>query len=382
MRVAQLVETLAAGGAEALAVDIAGALAARGHDSHLIVLRGVGPLRDRVGAAATFHDLARPPLPGPQAAGLLQFLMTCRILESRLRESGIEILQTHLPMANFLGLVMAWRGICRVYPTVHNNREFDYGEGRSALRRALRRSGYRQMLRHCDGLIAVSEQVKSSLTAQLGTPERQWKRIQVVPNGVRIPAPLGAAERAATRAAWGVSEQEVLIVAAGRLTRQKNFSALLDALALLPATDAGWRCIIAGEGELRGDLERQLETAGLSGRVRLAGLVGDLPGLLAAADIFCLPSLYEGLPLVLLEAMAAGLPVVAFAIDGVRDVLTDGTEARLVAPGEVSALAAALGSLLPDAAQRLRLGRAARETVEARHGFATVVERLEAVYRA
>jgi glycosyltransferase involved in cell wall biosynthesis len=381
MRLAQLVETLAAGGAEALAVDIAGALAARGHDSHLIVLRGVGPLRDRVGAAATFHDLARPPFQGLGAAGVLQFLKTCRILESRLRESGIEILQTHLPMANFLGLVMAWRGVCRVYPTVHNNREFDYGEGRSALRRALRRSGYRQMLRHCDGLIAVSEQVKSSLTDQLGTPERQRERIHVVPNGVRIPAPLEAAERAAARAAWGVSEQEVLIVGAGRLTRQKNFSALLDALALLPATDAGWRCIIAGEGELRGDLERQLEAAGLGNRVRLAGLVGDLPGLLAAADIFCLPSLYEGLPLVLLEAMAAGLPVVAFAIDGVRDVLADGAQARLVAPGKVPALAAALGSLLPDAAQRLRLGRAARETVEARHGFAAVVQRLEAVYR-
>jgi hypothetical protein len=65
------------------------------------------------------------------------FLATCQRLEKILRESGIGVLQTHLPMANFLGLVMGWRGVCRVYPTVHNNREFDYGQNRGALRRYL-----------------------------------------------------------------------------------------------------------------------------------------------------------------------------------------------------------------------------------------------------
>ncbi len=135
-----------------------------------------------------FHDLKRLGFPGQsQVERVLLFLATCRSLETILRESGIEILQTHLPMANFLGLVMSWRGVCRVHPTVHNNREFDYGQNRGALRRYLRRAGYRQMLGHCQGMIAVSEQVKVVHEAQLGlSPAQGEGRIRVVPNGVVV----------------------------------------------------------------------------------------------------------------------------------------------------------------------------------------------------
>lgn len=380
MRVAQLVEALDAGGAEALAVEIAGALAARGQASHLIVACGDGPFRERVAPAVDFHDLARPRRDGNPAYRILYFLETCRRLEAWLRAHRIEVLQTHLPKANFLGLVMAWRGVCRVYPTVHNNREFDYGDQAGPVKRALRRYGYRRMLKDCRGVIAVSGQVRDSLAKQLGTPPRLNERIVVVPNGVRLPAPVSGAERARLRARFGVAEGQVLIVGAGRLTRQKNFARLIEALGLMAPVGADWRCVIAGEGELRAELATQVSAPALAGRVQLAGLIADMPGLFAAADIFCLPSLFEGLPLVLLEAMGAGLPTVAFGIAGVTDVVTEGVQARLAAPDDAGELAKALAALLDDAPQRRRLGSAARALVEKRHGFDAVLERLEQVY--
>lgn len=382
LRVAQLVETLESGGAEALAVDIAGALAARGHVSHLIVANGDGAFRQRVAPDVHFRDLERPRRDGNQVYRILYFLETCRRLEALLRSQRIDVVQTHLPKANFLGLAMGWRGVCRVFSTTHNNREFDYGDRAGPLKRRLRRAGYRRMLVHCRGMIAVSGQVKKSLGEQLNLSAADEARIHVVPNGVKLPGPRSGGERRAARAAWGVQDDEILIVGVGRLTPQKNFGALLDALSRLSSRCGRWRCIIAGEGELRPELERQLAETGCGDRVRLAGLVAEVPALLGAADVFCLPSRFEGLPLVLLEAMGSGLPTAAFAIDGVTDVVADGVHARLVRPDDIDGLSAALGALIDDESLRTRLGSAARELVASRYGFDAMIDQLEKVYRS
>ncbi len=382
LRVAQLVERLDAGGAEALAVDIAGALAGRGHESHLVVASEAGPFRARVAPDVVFHTLDRPRRDGGQAYRLLYFAETCRRLETWLRARRIEVLQTHLPKANFLGLAMAWRGVCRVYPTVHNNREFDYGDNAGRVKRRLRRAAYRQMLGRCSAVIAVSEQVKSSLATELGLPPGGGQAIRVVRNGVRVAAPATGVERAAARARWGIAEGQTLVVGVGRLTGQKNFAALVAALGRLDRGRGDWRCIIAGDGELKAELVALVGASDLQDRIRLPGLVDDVPGLLAAADVFCLPSSYEGLPLVLLEAMGRGLPVVAFAIDGVTDVVTDGRQARLATPGDIEGLAGALGTLMDDAPGRCALGAAARELVLSRYDFEDVVSNLETVYRS
>lgn len=380
MRVAQLVESLDAGGAEALAVDIAAALAERGHRSHLVVARSDGPFRARVPSAVHLHDMVRPRTDGSQVGRIAYFLETCRRLEVYLRAQRIEVLQTHLPKANFLGLVMAWRGVCRVHPTVHNNREFDYGDDAGPVRRAVRREAYRRMLGYCSSVIAVSDQVRDSLVQQLAVPASRQDRIVVVPNGVRLTDPPDAASRTQRRSELGVAANQVLVIGAGRLVRQKNFARLVEALGQLGPAVPDWHCVIAGEGELRSALEAQVVAAGLSDRISLPGLVEDLPSLLLAADVFCLPSLFEGLPLVLLEAMGAGLPTAAFAIDGVTDVVADGVHARLATADDAASLAAALGALLADAGERRRLGEAARRVVEAKHGFAAVVDRLERIY--
>ncbi len=380
VRVAQLVETLAAGGAEALAIDIAGEMASRGHVSDLFVVRGGGPFLARVGPDVGVVDLTRGENAAGQVERIAQFLGACRALERSLRQRRVEVLQTHLPKANFLGLMMARRGVCRVYATVHNNREFDYGDNAGAAKRALRRRGYKAMLGCCTGVVAVSEQVKHSLVEQLGADATQASRITVVPNGIRIRPPVTAEVRERARKRWGVTGDEVLIVGVGRLTRQKNFAALVEALEAVGGPGGRWRCIIAGDGELRGQLENLLAAKGLAAHVTLPGLVEDVPELLAAADVFCLPSAFEGLPLVLLEAMVAGLPVVAFTIDGVTDVVQDGVQASLAAPGDVGALGRALRNLVDDDVRRAALGQAGRATAESSFNMKSMMDRLEAIY--
>lgn len=381
LRVAQLVETLDAGGAEGLAIGIAGALSGRRHESHLIVLRGDGPFRARIPDSVRFHDIDRPRRDGNQAYRIAYFLEACRRLESLLKAQRIDVLQTHLPKANFLGLAMAMRGVCRVYPTVHNNREFDYGDNAGAIRRALRRSLYRRMIATCTAVIAVSEQVRTSLAEQLGLPAKGLDRVLVVPNGVAVPPVTAAATRARARAHWGVGDGQVLLVGVGRLTFQKNFGDLVTALAKLERVRQDWQCVIAGNGELHGELEAAIAGAGLADRVRLPGLVDDMPDLFAAADAFCLPSRFEGLPLVLLEAMGAGLPTIAYGIDGVLDVVADGQQALLVPPGDVAGLAGALDRIAGDPTLRARLGASARDLVVERYGFDKAIDRLEAAYR-
>jgi glycosyltransferase involved in cell wall biosynthesis len=379
-RVAQLVEALDSGGAEALAVEIANELAARGHDARMIVMRSDGRFQGRLAPSVRLHDLVRPRRDGSQAGRVIYFLESARRLEALIRRERIDVVQCHLPKANFLGLLLAVRRACRVLVTVHNNREFDYGDNAGALKQRLRRASYRAMLRHCDTVVAVSEQVRASLMAELGVSAAAGRRLVVVPNGVRVRDVPTAAERTAARQEWGIAADEVLVVGVGRLTAQKDFAALLRALTRLPAGVPAWRCVIAGEGEQLSDLERLAGDLGLDGRLRLAGLVPDVPGLLRAADVFCLPSRYEGLPLVLLEALAAGLPVASFAIAGVAEIVEDGVQARLAAPGDETALATALAELMADRDLRARLGAAGRRLVESRYGFSRMLGQLESLY--
>lgn len=379
MRVAQLIETLGAGGAEGLAVQIANSWADRGHEAHLIVIAEAGPFRAKLSPDVHFHELG---LPVSKRSILVRLPAVLRALWKLQRLIGthrIEAMQTHLPLANFFGLATAWWGSCRIYPTVHNNREFDYGDASGPVRENLRRFAYKRMLIRCRRMIAVSDRVKGAMARELDLPATWLDRIAVVPNGVSLPPAMSPADRTAARADWSVDDDEVLIVGVGRLTRQKNFGDLVQALAKLEGSADRWRCLIAGEGELRGEWEAQVASAGLGGRVAFVGHVADIGRMLGAADIFCLPSLYEGLPLVLLEAMAAGLPVAAFRIDGVTEVVEHDKQALLADPGSTDLLSRALGRLVSDPYLRRKLGDAGRHIVAEDYGFERVADLLEEV---
>jgi glycosyltransferase involved in cell wall biosynthesis len=152
------------------------------------------------------------------------------------------------------------------------------------------------------------------------------------------------------------------IVGVGRLAQQKNFATLVAAVARLPRGTATLQ--IFGEGPLRAALEQQIAALGLAGTVELAGEVPDVRPYLEAADVFALTSLWEGLPLSVLEAMAVSLPVVASRVDGVPEAVVDGETGLLTTPGAIDEVAAVLGRLAEDEALRRRLGAAGRSRVE------------------
>ncbi len=380
--IAQVVETLEAGGAEILAVDIANSLAARGYESHLIVMDGSGPFRTRVRDEVHFVDLGFPPRNKSLISNANYFRRTYDSLSIALKNNGVDVVQTHLPKANFLGLFLGRNGVARVHPTVHNNREFDYGPGANRIKGFLRKRAYRQMLSWCRPMIAVSEQVAIAMSGELNVSGKMADRIVVVPNGVVVPPPLDPGERNLVRRTWSVGDQEILVVAVGRLTRQKNFHSLVEALSLLPDNVVPWKCVIAGEGELSDALATDISVRGLDGKVVLAGHVAEVGRLLGAADVFCLSSLFEGLPLVLLEAMAAGLPVCAYGIDGVTDVVQEGVQAKLARPEDSRDLATAIQDLLARPDLRRDLGSAGRTLVLSDYNFERVVDQLEELYQA
>ncbi len=171
-----------------------------------------------------------------------------------------------------------------------------------------------------------------------------------------------------------------VVVAAGRYAPEKGYDRLIDAFALVAAEHPEWTLKIFGHGPLQAQLEKQVERPGLTGRVLLPGLADDIESELRAASVFALSSIHEGLPMALAEAMACGVPCVAFdCAAGVREIITNGEDGIVVPPRNVPALSAGLAQLMDDDDLRQRLGAAARASV---HRFApdVIAAEWEAVF--
>jgi glycosyltransferase involved in cell wall biosynthesis len=200
--------------------------------------------------------------------------------------------------------------------------------------------------------------------------------LATISNGVSPPP--SAADRAALMAELGLAPGLHLVMAAGRLVPQKRHDVAVAAAALLPGT--AW--VIAGEGPLRQALEPQVEELGLRSRVRLIGARLDARALLGAAEVVVQPSDWEGLPLVALEAMRAGRPVVAAASRGLRELIRDGVDGLLVPPGQPRALADAVARLLGDTSLARRLGEAAASRVEREFSESAMIHAYSAAWDA
>jgi glycosyltransferase involved in cell wall biosynthesis len=381
LSVAQLVESLALGGAENLAVQIANARAAAGDRAFLYVLTGPGILSEKVAPDVQVRYLGLDRAPIRQAWKFLGSLTGgLRRLRRQVRRDRVQVVQSHLPGANFWGLLLAEFRVCAVAATVHNTREFDFGDKDHPVRRRLRRVAYRRILRRCDATIAVSDEVRDCLLAELAFPIDQARRFEVVTNGVEVPAPLPTAEREAIRSRIGVPDGALLLLGAGRLTEQKDFANLVAAAGELRDQGRDFFLMIAGEGELRPDLQAQVADLDLGDRIALPGNRTDLRELMLAADLFVLPSRWEGLPLVLLEAMACGLPVVCTRLEGLQE-LVGRTGAGLMAdPADSGQLAGAISRLLTETEFRRQCAGLARAVILKRYDFRRVSDQLGRLY--
>lgn len=382
IRCAQLIESLGVGGAENLAVRIANAMADLGHDSHILVIGSSGETARHIAPRVKLHELGvnRESVNRPVAFANSVIRGRAGLLAA-IRRERVQVVQAHLPGANFWGLLLAMSGKLAVLPTVHNNREFDYGDADNRVRARARRSAYAAMVRFCPAVIAVSDEVKHSLIADCGLAARAGERIRVVRNGVGIPSLPEPAARAATRESFGIPRGHFVFLAAGRHSAQKNLGDLIRAAGLLAHEDLPWTLVVAGDGPDRAALEAAAASTPMAGRIRFPGNVMDLGALMAASDAFVLPSLWEGLPLVLLEAMARGLPVIGNRIPGITDVITEGRDGLLAAPGDAEDLAGAMKALLHDVELCRSCGEQARATVERDYNLRETISSLESLYR-
>lgn len=227
--------------------------------------------------------------------------------------------------------------------------------------------------RLADRVVAVSESLRTFLISQLRLPP---ERVDLIPNGIDIDVYAGG-NRARARAELGLRDDEPVIGHVGRLVPVKNHRLLLAAYARLTATPS--RLLLVGDGPERPALEQEVARLGLSEQVTFLGIREDVADLLAAMDLFVLSSHSEGLPLAILEAMAAGLPVVATEAAG-QDVVTPAT-GRLVPNDDPARLAAAMAELIDDPARRARLGAAAAAEARRRYSLQVMADSYAALYR-
>lgn len=295
-------------------------------------------------------------------------------LAALLIRGRFDIVHTHLTAANLIAKPLA--ALCGV-PVLINH---DHANDASRRDRRILCAADRLTNRLSTHICAVSRSTREFLIAEEHiAPEK----ISLVHNGIDLErfAP-GRTGQSEARARLGLPPAGFGIGGIGRLTAQKNFQLLLEAAARLSAVRTDFFVVLAGTGPLEGVLRERTAELGLSGSVHFIGHLGDTTELYPALDLLVMPSLFEGLPMVLLEAMAMKTPVVASAVDGIEEVLRDGEDGVLVPSWDAEAFAARIAELLDDPARRDRLAAAAREKVVRGFSRATMCARMEEIYKS
>lgn len=296
-----------------------------------------------------------------------------RALVASARAQSLDVLHVHDPRALALAQVAGARLRLPVVYTVHLPVSGDTGDG-SGPRRLLYGAAEQVLLR-----VAPPERiVHVSARALAQSPRGSNGRLVLVPNGVDLERAPAADARERVRRALGVSPDVCAVISVARLVPQKGLDILLEAFART-AGGSNLHLWLAGDGPERAALEARAARLGPRNRVRFLGRRDDVPELLAASDVFVLASRHETTPIALLEGMAAGRACVATDVGDCRAMLADGAAGRIVAPGAVAGLAAALLEVAADGALRERMGRAARERAGLFSDEA-MAERTAAVY--
>ncbi len=212
------------------------------------------------------------------------------------------------------------------------------------------------------------------------TPWFDVSKVRVLHNGVSsAPADPEAGRRALRE--LGVPDGARVICGAGRLTNQKGFDHLIDAFAHVAAAHEDAHLVILGEGGKREELEARAAGTGVDGRIHLVGHRGDVRDIIAAADVYALSSVNEGMANTLLEAMSVGASIVATEVSGTAEAVSDGVEALVVPPADVDALAGALMRLLENPELALRVGAAAAARAAASFSMDRMISELESILR-
>ena len=349
------------GGADRQILYLLRALLARGYEARLVAmtpLKEMGLLAVSEGLPITSLDMRKGPADWHAV----------RRLVALLKEWRPHLLTTFIYHANILGRVAGrWAAVPLIVTSIRSERN-----GSAARDRLMRLTNW--MDQCCT---TNSQEVAQSLWKR---GLLQMSKVRVIPNGVDIAAVSAPAEdRARIRAELGAAEPDFVWLAVGRLTPQKDYPTLLEAFP--PLASAGARLLIAGRGELEEALQRRASELGIASRVTFLGVRHDIAALLAAADGFVLSSAWEGMPNVVMEALAAGTPVVATLVGGVSELVKDDSSGLLVPAGNPPALSRAMERLMSLSSEERRdMGLRGRAHVTAHYSLQAMAERWMALY--
>jgi glycosyltransferase involved in cell wall biosynthesis len=363
--VCQIVHTLNVGGAELLARQFA----ERGRDEFDFVFACL----DEPGSMA--DELRRAGFPVEILGRRPGFDFSCvRRLAACFRRHDVRVVHAHQYAPFFyaaLARLVGWRRL----PIVFTEHGRDYPD----FRRSKRVLANRALVRRGDRVIGVGQYVRQALIANEGL---RPDKVEVIYNGIDVAAYQSSpASRRAARAALRLADDEVAVVQVARLNPLKDHATAIHALAHLAASHPLARLLVVGDGEERPRIEALIAELGLARQVRILGTRRDVADLLAAADVFLLSSVSEGIPLTLIEAMAAGLPCVSTAVGGTPEVILDGQTGLLARAGDPADLATKLAIVLDDADLRSRLGSAGRERSRRHFSDADMHASYHAIYR-
>lgn len=298
-----------------------------------------------------------------------------RLLTEHLSDAGYDVVHTHSAKAGAVGRLAAERAATpRVVHTFHG---FPFHEFQSRGRRAGYIAVERYLGRRTDVFLAVGGAVAAEAVRRgIAAPDR----VRVINPAISRPAgPASPADRAIARRRLAVPVGCSVVGTVGRIDYQKAPESFVDALAELDRPDV--YAVWIGDGPLRPDLERRVDRRGLRDRFRCVGHRDDVPGLLPGLDVFVMASRYEGLPCAVAEAMTAGLPVVATAVNAVPDVVLPGETGLLASPQQPQQLAAAIRYMLDEPTEAARMAAAGQRLIGDQFTPDALGAVLEAAYR-
>lgn len=367
--VLQLVDNLDIGGAQEVVATLAKYLARAGHRPVIGTFRD-GPLR------SYFEELEIPVVLLPRRRhSVLALPLFVRdmvrirqALATTIARHDIDVVQTHLVRSlDFLTTTLRGQdGLPLVYWTFHNS---DFMLRREHLPRhgwllkpkqIVYRLLYRLTSRRVSGVIAVSDDVRTSILDRVGPLN---DTIVVIANGVDVDRYKDSIDRDEVRAELGLDPNAFVMVMVAMFKRQKGHVYLIEAAAEVLPLHPEACILLIGDGELKPEMERRVQAAHIADAVRFLGSRHDVARILAASDLFVLPSLWEGLPMALLEAMASGLPCIATTVSGTRQVIVPDVTGLLVPPGNTPALRDAMLTMLTAPEGARPMGVAGRRRV-------------------
>ncbi|UZP67531.1 glycosyltransferase family 4 protein [Desulfovibrio mangrovi] len=359
--VAHTILAMRLGGAEKLVHDLAVEHARRGAQASIICFDG----EDYDTSTLNRHDIRIHHIPRrPMVFDWKVFRGLCRFV----RDNGIQLLHAH--DLSSMAYASATGTICRipVIMTEHSRHYLD--------ERARRRWEKRLFAYGLDALAEVSPQLAEASARKDGIPPR---KILTIVNGVDIDA-MQRADGTRFRTEIAASAENFLIGSVGRLEHIKGPDILLEAFADIAGSFPEARLVLTGSGSMESPLRERAHALGLAEKVVFAGARSNIPEILAALDCFVMPSRSEGLPFALLEAMAAGKPVISTSVGHIPEILEHGRNGCLVSSESPQDLAKALRSIITDHALRNSIARQAPAVVEQRYAQSVMFEQYESLY--